>query len=140
MSKFESLALPVEKPCRMIITHPVTRQPLRSKDGVEAYIEVYSADSEVKRRFDREVTRRRLSASGRVKLTPEEIEAQGHDLLAALTAGWNLVGLDGEPIDVAFSPQAARELYATPAMLWLREQVDEFAADRGNFSRASSSN
>ncbi len=137
MSKFAGLALEVEKPSRMIIVHPVTRQPLRDADGAEAYIDLFSGDSEQARRHQRAVQRRRLAARGRGKITPEELEAEGVELLAAITAGWRLVALDGDTLDVEFSVTNARELYAEPAMQWLRDQVDEFASDRGNFSKAS---
>lgn len=136
-SKFSGMALEVEKPSRMIVVHPVSRQPLRSADGVEAFIDLYSGDSDPARRHQRAVSRRRLAVRGRAKVTPEEIETEGVELLAAITAGWNLVGLDGASIDVPFSIENARELYADPAVAWLRDQVDEFASDRGNFSKPS---
>ena len=72
------------------------------------------------------------------RVTPEQIEAEGNDLLAALTKGWKLVDLDGNPIDVPFSQENARELYALTAVAWLRDQVDEYIGDRANFSKASS--
>ena len=42
-------------------------------------------------------------------------------------------------IDLPFSQDNARELYGNPAVGWLREQIDESTADRGNFSQGSSS-
>lgn len=137
MSKFSGMALPVDKPARMTIVHPINRQPLRDKDGNEAYIELYSGDSDAARKHERSVARRRLAMRGRLKLTPEEIEAEGVELLSAITAGWRLAALDGSPLDVPFTPDNARELYSDNAMSWLREQVNEFTADRGNFSAAS---
>lgn len=141
-SKFSALALEVEKPTCMNIMHPVSRQPLRDKDGKTAYINLYSGDSEIARRHQRSVQRRRLNmVRGRSKLTPEELEAEAVEFLAAVTApDWYLVDFDGNVIDVPFSPENARELYKEPALLWLREQVDEWVADRGNFSTALSNN
>lgn len=138
MSKFSALALEVDKPSRMIVVHPVSRQPLRDKDGNEAHIELFSGDSEHARKHQRTVTRRRLAMRGRGKLSAEELEAEAIELLAALTTGWVLLDFDGNAIDVAYSQDNARELYGDPGMSWLREQVDEFVADRGNFSKASS--
>lgn len=140
MGKFDKLALAVDEPGKMIIVHPVTRQPLRDANGSEGFIQLYSADSEIARKHQRSVQRRRLAMRGRGKLTPEEIESEGTELLVALTVGWNLIALDGEPLDVEFSQENARELYAARKMTWLREQVDEFTSDRGNFSNASSPN
>lgn len=138
MSKFAGLELSVEKPFRLVLVHPVTRQPLRDAEGKEAYIEHYSGDSEAARKHQRSVTRRRLAMRGRAKLTPEEIEAEAIELLAALSTAWNLLDLNGGKIDVPFTQENARELYANPAVGWLREQLDESASDRANFSQGSS--
>lgn len=138
-SKFSGLELAVDQPARMTIVHPHTRQPLRDAEGYEAYIELHSMDSGAARKHRRAVTQRRLALRGGGTATPEEIEAEGDELLAALTAGWKLVGLDGSPIDVPFSEQNARELYHEPSLAWLREQVDQFVVVRANFSKASSS-
>lgn len=139
MSKFEGLGLSTDTPSKMILVHPVTRQPLRDEDGNEGYIDLYSSDSDVARKYDREVTRRRLNQRGQIRLSPEELEAEGLDKLAALTAGWNLVALNGKKLDVPCNTQNARELYSIPSMTWIRDQVNEFAVDRANFAKASSS-
>lgn len=136
--KFAGLEIAIDKPGRLILSHPITRQPLRDPDGKEAWIELFSADSDIARKHQQAIQRRRLAQRGnRLRITPEELEAEAVDLLAALTAGWYLVSLNGEPLNVPFSVENARELYAVPAMTWVREQVDEFAADRGNYSGAS---
>jgi hypothetical protein len=132
-----ALSLDVEKPQRMPLLHYQTRQPLRGPNGEEAYVDLYSSDSDIARRHNRETQRRRLNMRGRGKLTPEELEAEATDLLVALTAGWSLVALDGSMLGLPFSAQNARVVY--DKVTWIREQVDEFAADRGNFTRASSS-
>ncbi len=137
MSKFSALALEVDKPGRMVVVHPVSRQPLRDAEGNEAYIDLYSGDSEAARKHQRAVQRRRLNMRGRGKVTPEELEGDGVDLLSALTVGWYLLDFAGGKIDVPFNADNARELYSTPALSWIREQVDEYVADRGNFSKAS---
>lgn len=137
-SKFAALELETDKPGRMIIVHPVSRQPLRDAEGKEAYIDLYSADSEVARKHHRTVQRRRLAMRGRGKLTPEELDAENVELLAALTTGWYLLDLAGNVIDVPSNAENAREIYGNSKIAWLREQVDEYAVDRGNFSMASS--
>lgn len=137
-SKFAGLALDVEKAARMVILHPVSRQPLLDKQGKEAFIDILSGDSDAGRKYDRAVYRRRIARGTRAKLTPEELEGDAAGLLAALTSGWYLVDLDGNPIDVPCDAANAKELYQEGAMAWLRAQVDEFAADRANFAKASS--
>lgn len=136
-NKFAAMELPVDALHKMVIVHPVTRQPLRSSEGVEAYIEHYSSDSSVAQKHRRTVTRRRLDMRGRGKLSPEELDAENTDLLAALSTGWYLVSLDGTPIDVQFNQENARELYTNPGVAYIREQLDESAGDRGNFASAS---
>lgn len=142
-SKFAGLGIEVDKPQRMPLLHPNTRQPLRAKVGTEgmaeeAFIDIYSSDSKVSREHERSIQRRRLNMRGRGRITPEEMEAEAVDLLSALTAGWSLVTLDGEKLDVPFSQENARELYSAPSLAWIREQVNEFAADRANFPQSSS--
>lgn len=137
-NKFAGLEIEVAKPQRMPLLHPNTRQPLRSKDGEEGFIEIYSADSEAARRHNRTIQRRRLAMRGRGRITPEELEAEATELLASLTTGWRLVSLSGDEITVPFTIDAARELYAAPSLAWIREQVDEFAADRANFPQSLS--
>src|SRR4029077_1406550 len=133
--KFSGLELEVETPFRLTLIHPVTRQPMRDADGNQAYIDHYSADSEIARKHQRNVQRRRLAMRGRMKITPEELEGEAVEILAALTAGWHLVDLKGNVIDLPFNQDNARELYANPAVSWLREQIDESTADRANFSQ-----
>lgn len=136
--KFSGLELEVESPFRLVLVNPVTRQPMRDAEGNTAYIDHYSADSEIARKHQRAVQRRRLAMRGRMKITPEELEAEATEILAALTAGWYLVDLKGNVIDLPFSQDNARELYGNPAVGWLREQIDESTADRANFSQGSS--
>lgn len=150
MGKFDALALEVDKPSRMTIIDPVSGQPLKTKPKTpgespqEAFIEVYSGDSKIAREHYRQTGQKRLDAMARrrkrIAGSIEEIEASDLDLLVKLTAGWFLVAPDGEPVDVPFTAENARELYAEPGMAWLRDQVDEFAGERANFSKASPKN
>jgi hypothetical protein len=136
-NEFAGLELDVETPFKLILVHPKTRQPLRDEDGNEAYVEHYSSDSEIARKHQRAVQRRRLAMRGRAKITPEELEAEAVDILAALTTGWYLVDLKGKKLDLPFAQDTARRLYASGSILWLREQLDESVADRANFSQGS---
>jgi hypothetical protein len=138
MSLFNGLELEVEQPFRLFLLHPITRQPMRDAEGNQAYIDHYSSDSEIARKHQRTVQRRRLAMRNRLKITPEELEAEATEVLAALTVGWYLVDLKGKKIDLPFSQDKARELYANPGASWLREQLDESSADRANFSQGSS--
>ena len=132
MSKFAGLAVQADKPSRMTVRHPGTGQPLRDKDGNEAWIDLLSADSAAGLRQQRAIRDRRLAGHAR-RLKAEDMDREGAELLAALTTGWSLVALDGAPIDVPCNAGNAAELYSIPELLWLREQVDQYVADRGNF-------
>ena len=135
--KFAGLALATDVAQRMVIIHPGTRQPLRHADGAEAWIDLHSIDSAAARKTIRAQQDRRLRMRS-ARATAEELDADAVELLAALTSGWMLCSLDGEPLDVPCNPGNAAELYSMPALAWLREQVDTFVADRGNFRRAPS--
>lgn len=139
-SKFDGLGLEVEKPSRMTIHHPAKGTPLRDCDGNEAYIDLLNPDGPKGRAFDRKVTTDRLSRRNRAAApTGEQIEAEQTDKMVDLTTGWHLVDLDGNALNVPFSPADARELYSTPAMGWLRIAVQEHLANYSNFAKASSS-
>ena len=139
MSKFSGLAVPTDRPARMTILHPVTGQPIRRIDtGEPAWIDVLSADSKAARDHERAAQNRRLQSRAR-RITADEIEAEGVELLVALTKGWSLATLDGEAHDVPFSPEAAREFYGAPELAFVRRQVNDFAADLGNFQARTTS-
>lgn len=131
-SKFSAFEIEIDKPSRMMLLDR-NRQPYRNGEGHAAWIDLYSGDSDIARKHRRGVTRKRLAMRGRGKVAPEEIEAEDNELLAALTAGWDLV-----ITDVPFTAENARDLYSNPRVPHIREQVEEFVFDRANFSKASS--
>lgn len=138
MSKFGGLALEVDAAARMVINHPSTGMPIKDAEGNEAYIELHSSDSEIARKSQRDITTGRLRMRNRDAIDAARLEREGTELLADLTAGWNLLSPDGDKIDVPFSRANAIELYSDRHMAWIREQVDAFVANRANFSKASS--
>lgn len=137
---FAALELPVDVPARMTIMHPTTGLPLRDQDGQDAYIDLYSTDSDVARKHLRTAANKRLAQRQPQKTNAEAIESNTIDYFVTLTAGWRMCGLDGQRIDVPFTPENARALYSSTRSAWLREQVDAFVSDRANFSRVSSTN
>lgn len=77
--------------------------------------------------------RSQLSKTGKVQLNdPEEDEAEELDQLVACTLGWR-----GAP--VAYSRDAARQLYTDPRRRWLRDQVQAALQERELFTRRSAS-
>lgn len=142
MSKFAALAVAVDRPARMTILHPTTGQPIyvlgaNGKPTAEfAWIDVYSTDSDIFRAHERAASNRRMRSRAR-RLTAEDIEAETVETYVVLTAGWRLVGLNGVPSDVPFTPENARELYGANELAFIRRQVDAFSADLGNFPAAA---
>jgi hypothetical protein len=139
MSKFAGLGVATDRAARMTILHPVTGQPIRRTDNGEvAWIDILSADSKAARDHEREMQNRRLRSRAR-RITAEELEAEGIELLVALTQGWSLATLDGDPMEVPCTAENARELFSTPDLSFIRRQVNDFAADLGNFPARTTS-
>lgn len=140
MAKIEDLELEVDRPSRMTILDSATNLPMRDKAGMVAYIDVYSSDSDIARKFKREIKTARLRARNPNALTGAKLEDEDVQLLAALTAGWYLVTRTGEPIELECSRDNALKVYGNHKMAWLADQVDAWAGARGNFSKVSSPN
>lgn len=141
MASIEDLELEVDKPSRMVLLHSATNMPIKDKQGKEAYVDVYSADSDIARKIKREIKTSRLRSRNPNALTGAKLEDEDVQLLAALTAGWYLVSpVSGEPIDLEFSRENAIKLYGNHKAQWITDQVDAHAAARGNFFKALSTN
>lgn len=109
----------------LTIEHPVTKAPTVMR------IRLASPDSEAFRRVDRRIKNRNMQAARKSKggLTIENLDASGLELLTGVTLGWENVTLRGEPW--LFSAENARKLYED--FPFIREQVDEFLAERAHF-------
>jgi hypothetical protein len=141
MSKFSALAANVSESFPMQIISPATDAVLKDRDGKEAFISFLSADSDAGRKIDRAQSLQvvRKMRSGRNLQNDDEDLTEGQiEKLAALTTGWHLVDLDGEHLDVPFSPENARELFNDPGLSWLRRQAWVFVNTAGNFIKARS--
>lgn len=132
MSRFAKLALDTETPRRMTIKHPATGEPMVDSTGAEAYLDLYSLNSRRAQKVRAGIQQRRIDARMR-RVTLQEVEEEALAILAACVAGWHLVDLSGETIDVALSEAAAQELFSTDGMRYLVEQATVFADTAGNF-------
>jgi hypothetical protein len=115
-----------DAPSTLEVLHPATEEPT----GVQ--IDLLGTDSAVARQMRREFSRTRLKQLGRkgkLELTPEQVEREQVELLAALTTGWRNLSWKGEPLE--FSRANARMLYE--ALPWLRDQVQEHVGDLGAY-------
>ncbi len=135
--KFEGLGVPADEPARMFLVHPISRQPLRDKEGKDSYIDLLSIDSEAARDHDRSVMDRRFAMRARQKIKGRDVENELVEKYAAVTKGWYLVAWKtGEPLDIPCTPANAREIYGHNTCAWIVEQITEWIGDRANFTKA----
>ena len=117
---------------QLALKHPVTGLPLEgwalTVIGYDAARYQAMSEEHQRRRFDR------LAQSKR--LTVEELRADSLELAAVLVSGWPpTFDLDGQPFPYSES-NAVKLMHRFP---WIREQVERFASDRGNFIKGSAS-
>ncbi len=113
------------------LRHPVTDEPLCHDDGKPMTIVIAGYDSPRWRKANRAQLDARVAAGRKAKITAEDMERAGVDLLVAATLKWDIT-LDGKRPEC--NPANVRDAYNR--FIWLREQVDNFAANRGNFIKA----
>ena len=112
----------------MPLIHPKTGDVIATEAGADMVITLYGKDSDVYRKAQRTITNRRLSKKTNATLTAERLEAEANEVLAHCTDSWNIV-YEGEEIDCNFTN--AKKVYTN--LPWVKEQVDEFVAERSNF-------
>jgi hypothetical protein len=117
-----------EEGADLVLLHPTTYEPLFTDGKKKMIIRLVGMDSGKYRKKSAQIANRELGKR-KVKNSLEKSERQGNELLAACTIGWTLQ-LD-EDSELDFSVEAAEDLYSS--LRWVREQVDEFIADRANF-------
>ena len=119
----------------MQLTHPKTAEVLRDSDGNPVTMTLFGMNSERVRTLARAQQQRRLDAMKRGKrgMNPDELEADNVDILTAATGGWSFDTLGGQPFP--YSEANARKLYSDPRFKSIRQQVDQFIADDGNFMK-----
>lgn len=114
---------------RLYLLHPGTREPL------SLWIDILGADSDAYQDKKREILKaweERLKRDQRGKLSDEEAEEQGRELLVAATRGWcEEMKMDGAPLP--FTVENARRLYDDKRFPWIPEQVYRGVHQRANF-------
>ena len=118
----------------MTVRHPVSGEPLytdatETEKGRPVTITLLGSDSAIAEKIQREAQRRRLKKGFGHKTTPEELDAETLNLLAALTVAWDGIGnADGE---IECTTENAKQVYRD--FPWIKKQVDEYVVDLGNF-------
>lgn len=102
--------------------------PLADKDGTPVTITLLGKDSDAFKTRSNAIDNRRYAQGARLKLTAEALKADAASVLAKCTVAWT-----GITDDCTY--ENAVRLYSRVTAI--REQVDVFVGDRGNFSKAS---
>lgn len=120
----------------LILVDPSTGDDLVN-DGKPIRIFVEGPDTPRMIAVDRKIQQRRLRVAQRTKkidLDVEDIETETLERIVASITGWENIATGGKPL--AYSPEAARDLCEKVPII--RDQVDMFYRDRGNFLKAAS--
>ena len=141
MSKFGSLA-PSDKPFRVFLK--LDGKSIADKSKKLAYIDTYSEDGVVGRRFDKEWRDHCLAIAKEGGVQPTQLETNTAKS-AALTAGWYLVDPEtSEPIldpetsePIPCTLENANELYSLPLATWIWLQPWAAANNHVNFIKRS---
>lgn len=113
----------------MPLVHPSTGEVILDDAGEPVGISLYGKDSDVYRKAQRTITNRRLSKKTSATLTAERLESEANEILARCTEWWAGIVVEGAELQCNFA--TAKKLYGD--LPWVKEQVDEFVAERSNF-------
>ena len=130
---------PIDEPARMELIDPRTGDPARDDDGNVPALLLYSVESEVVQRRQRERAARRINRQQRLRTpqntTGDDLLRDQVDALVEATAGWEHISFEGS---TDFSPDRARAVYMRFASI--RMAAQEFILNSANFTRKPSDN
>ena len=122
--------------------HPATNEDL----GI--VITILGRDSDIFQKITRQQNKKRMDRmsksgfrSGKLAPSPEEVEADGLELLSECTICWvttdeegarDTIPLEGE--ELPFSIENVKRVYSR--FPWIKEQIDVAIGDRANFIKA----
>lgn len=114
------------------LLHPVTGELIRDENDVLLRVNLVGKDSKEYRKAQRAITQRRLKSRSKAnRFDADAIEHEAIDILVACTKEWSGFAEEGEELE--FNPANVRKVYTEYP--WIKEQVDEFVDDRGNFMK-----
>jgi|NOAtaT_7_FD_contig_21_10434865_length_601_multi_5_in_0_out_0_2 hypothetical protein len=125
---------PKSETIEVILTHPVSLEPICKEDGTEMSITVYAPHSKVYKEALHEQTNRRIQKAQKTKkftLTSEDAEQSSLEVLARVTKEWDIV-VGGKTPKMDF--QTAMDLYREYP--WIKEQIEEAINDTASFLKA----
>ena len=113
----------------MIVIHPVTQEEMTGPDGEFVTITLLGMESAVAKRMTKARAQKQLNAR-KNKIDIDEARAFTTSLQAKLIVKSHGLMENGQELDMTDSSVAVDVL---TRFSWLREQIDEFVTDRGNF-------
>lgn len=113
----------------MIVIHPVTQEEMISPDGEFVTITLLGMESAVAKRMTKARAQKQLNAR-KNKIDIDEARAFTTSLQAKLIVKSHGLMENGQELDMT-DPSVAVDVLTR--FSWLREQIDEFVTDRGNF-------
>lgn len=139
MSKFGGLKANVEQTFKQEIISPLTGDVLRDAKGVASFIEVYSADGTIGRKFDKENRAAQMRQARVGDIDPVDPLDINVKKCAVLTKDWYLIDpVTLDPLDVKCTPENALECYSDPGLNWLFVQPWLAANKTANFMQRPS--
>jgi len=126
-------AFQFEESARMPVRSPLDGVPIKDDAGEDMFIEVYGYDSDAYRRVMFEIQKEMSRAATGNEDAFQWREDRTVKTLSRLIRGWN-VQMGSNHIE--FTEENAVAVLSEHK--WLRDQVDRFIHERGNFMRASS--
>lgn len=116
----------------MEVINSATGEVARDADGNAVTIYLRGKNSPTVRAAQRKIQNRRLEAMrrGKSKVTVEDMDSEGVELLVAATVSWNFMK-DGEAFPC--NEANAREFWSDIRFKAIRDQADNFMGDDANF-------
>lgn len=108
------------------LDHPVTGEPLYTKEGQPIVMRVLGADS---REFRAAIAAAAERNANKKRMSLDAAEAGAIDLLSKLVTGWKGIEWEGKALE--FTLENVR-MFLTKFPP-IRQQIDQFIADRSNF-------
>lgn len=116
------------------IKHPSTFSTIKNDDKTEMTITVYATHSKEYKSVMHEQTNKRLKqmqTKKKVEINAQDIEDAGLELLAKITADWNITyGGEQPKLTVAKAKEVYNELF------WIRSQIEEALEEALDFTKA----
>lgn len=117
----------------MAFIDPTTGLPATDSDNTPVGVSLRSRLSRAAQAKQRDISGRRIEQARRGKdASVEQLEAEGTELLAALTVSWTFTELDGQPFPATYDN--ALKFWSDARFRGFREQANGWVADAANFT------